>query len=261
MKKRYIKEEDAKMVVLPNAKEVIEKREEEQHAKKLISSMSKYYDAEDFWGAMGMVMFTSKKDFIINDYPEVSFKFYIVYSNVNNKLSIRYKINYDDDFNSIQHGHIWLEVRNIKIGNVLGLLNENGFLPPSIERISEINGDDIFDNLREDLRKLMYKDGEEEPTNIVKLNEEKIIGKQMIKINETKLKQIVSETIKRLLKESDNEYDYDGNYWQLIKNEYHNLCNLETKVPYHLKGEIQSMATKLQGMLSDIERTDTLSRI
>lgn len=199
MKKRYIKEENAKMVVLPNAKEGIEKREEEQHAKKLISSMSKYYDAEDFWGAMGMVMFTSKKDFIINDYPEVSFKFYIVYSNVNNKLSIRYKINVDDDFNSIQNGHIWLDVRNIKIGNVLGLLNENGFLPPSVRKISEINGDDIFDNLRDDLRKIMYKDDEEEPTNIVKLNEKKNNRKQLIKINENKLKQIISESVKRVL--------------------------------------------------------------
>lgn len=89
--------------------------------------------------------------------------------------------------------------------------------------------------------------------------------KQTIKINENQfnniITKIVKESVKRLLKESDNEYDYDSNYWQLIKNEYHNLCNLETKVPYHLKGEIHSMATKLQGMLSDIERMDTLSRI
>jgi len=89
--------------------------------------------------------------------------------------------------------------------------------------------------------------------------------KQTIKINENQLNniitKIVKESVKRVLKESDNEYDYDGNYWQLIKNEYHNLCNLETKVPYYLKGEIHSMATKLQGMLSDIERMDTLSSI
>lgn len=152
--------------------------------------------------------------------------------------------------------------------------------------------------------------------------------KQVIKINESQLKQVVTEIVKKMLKEEtsdswqhqdfdfsnacericreielgnydnritdaewvegmENKYEndnngtvgnirkaindrlsmistdlqYDGNYWQLIKNEYHNLCNLETKVPYHLKGEIHSMATRLQGMLSDIERMDTLSRI
>lgn len=205
--KRHINEEETKRVVLPNAKEGIEKREEEQYVKKLISSMSKYYDAEDFWDVMGMVMFTSKKEFIIKDYPDIPFKFYMVYSNVNHKLSIRYKINADDDFNSMQYGHRWLDVRNVKIGNVIGLLKENGFLPPSVKKIAEVNGDDIFDNLRTDLSKFGNNNGndtEETPTNIIKMNikeNRNMKQKQTVKINENQLRQIVTESVKRMLKE------------------------------------------------------------
>lgn len=239
--KRHINEDDAKRVILPNAKEGIEKREEEQCAKKLISSMSPYYDSEDFWDVMGMVMFTSKKEFIIKDYPDIPFKLYMVYSNVNNKLSIRYKINADEDFNSIQYGHRWLDVRNIKIGNVYGLLKKNGFLPPSLKKIAEVNGNDIFDNLRTDLSKYGYdnsNDTEEIPNNIIKMNVKEnrnMNKKQIIRINENQLKRIVTESVKRVLNES------------LEKNEIIN--NLEK-----LEDDLVSVASEIKDVFFRNER-------
>ena len=75
------------------------------------------------------------------------------------------------------------------------------------------------------------------------------------------IKKFVNESIKTVLKENDNIYDYDGNYEQLIKDEYHNLCDLETKVPYYLREEIHSMVVKLQGIMSDINMSSTISKI
>ena len=206
--KRHINEDDAKRVILPNAKEGIEKREEEKYAKKLILSMSSYYDAEDFWDAMGMVMFTSKNDFTIQDYPNTPFKIYIVYSNVNHKLSIRYKINGEETNEFTQTGHRWLEGRGVKVGEALKLIKDSGFLPPSVESISEVNGDDIFDDLRIELSKYTDDSEDEESKNIIKMNVKEnrnMKQKQIVRIDESKLAKIVKESVKRVLKESTNE--------------------------------------------------------
>jgi hypothetical protein len=55
-----------------------------------------------------------------------------------------------------------------------------------------------------------------------------------------------------LLKEKDN--DYVGNYDDLIKNEMHNLYELEAKVPVCYRAKIHSMAVSLQAMWQDIQR-------
>lgn len=55
--------------------------------------------------------------------------------------------------------------------------------------------------------------------------------KNGIKLTEQDVHKIVKETIKNVLNESDI-YDNDANYEQLIKNEMHNLYDLESKVPY-----------------------------
>ena len=207
MKKRKKIEEDAKRVVLPNAKNGIEIKEDAKYAKQLVSAMSSAYEVEDFWKIMGMLMFTSKNDFTIQDYPNTPFKIYIVYSNVNHKLSIRYKINGEETNEFTQTGHRWLEGRGVKVGEALKLIKDSGFLPPSVESISEVNGDDIFDDLRIELSKYTDDSEDEEPTNIIKMNvkENKNMGQQVIRINENQLRQIVTESVKKILKESTNE--------------------------------------------------------
>ena len=52
-----------------------------------------------------------------------------------------------------------------------------------------------------------------------------------MKITEKLIKKIVKESSDKVLNESDM-YDYDANYEALIRKEYHNLCDLESKVPY-----------------------------
>lgn len=212
MKKRKKIEEDAKRVVLPNAKNGIEIKEDAKYAKQLVSAMSSAYEVEDFWKIMGMVMFTSKNDFTIQDYPNTPFKIYIVYSNVNHKLSIRYKINCEETNEFTQTGHRWLEGRDVKVGEALKLIKDSGFLPPSVESISEINGDDIFDDLRIELSKYTDDSEDEEPKNIIKMNVKEnrnMKHKQIVRIDESKLAKIVKESVKRVLKEV---YYNDENY-------------------------------------------------
>ena len=84
--------------------------------------------------------------------------------------------------------------------------------------------------------------------------------KKRIKLTEQDVHKIVKETIKNVLNESDI-YDYDANYEQLIKNEMHNLYDLEGKVPYSYRQEIHSMINTLQGILSSIRMKDSISRI
>ena len=84
--------------------------------------------------------------------------------------------------------------------------------------------------------------------------------KKGIKLTEQDVHKIVEEAIKNVLSESDI-YDYDANYEQLIRNEMHNLYDLEGKVPYSYRQEIHSMVNTLQGILSSIRMNDSISRI
>lgn len=84
--------------------------------------------------------------------------------------------------------------------------------------------------------------------------------KKVIKLTEQDVHKIVKETIKNVLNENDI-YDYDANYEQLIRNEMHNLYDLEGKVPYSYRQEIHSMVNTLQGILSGIRMNDSISRI
>lgn len=84
--------------------------------------------------------------------------------------------------------------------------------------------------------------------------------KKGIKLTEQYVHKIVKETIKNVLSESDI-YDYDANYEELIRNEMHNLYDLEGKVPYSYRQEIHSMVNTLQGILSSIRMNDSISRI
>lgn len=84
--------------------------------------------------------------------------------------------------------------------------------------------------------------------------------KKSIKLTEQDVHKIVKETIKNVLNESDI-YDYDANYEQLIRNEMHNLYDLEGKVPYSYRQEIHSMVNTLQGILSGIRMNDSISSI
>ena len=84
--------------------------------------------------------------------------------------------------------------------------------------------------------------------------------KKRIKLTEQDVHKIVEETIKNVLNESDI-YDYDANYEQLIRNEMHNLYDLESKITYSYRQEIHSMVNTLQGILSGIRTNDSISRI
>ena len=84
--------------------------------------------------------------------------------------------------------------------------------------------------------------------------------KKRIKLTEQDIHKIVKESLKDVLNESDI-YDYDANYEELIRNEMHNLYDLEGKVPYSYRQEIHSMVNTLQGILSEIRMKDSISRI
>ena len=75
--------------------------------------------------------------------------------------------------------------------------------------------------------------------------------KNAVKLNEQQLRQIVAESIKKVLKE-----DYAGNYVQLIKEEMHRLYELEQKVPNYLQSKIHSMVISMQAMLEEAQRND-----
>lgn len=81
-----------------------------------------------------------------------------------------------------------------------------------------------------------------------------------MKITESVIKKIVKESIDKVLSESDM-YDYDANYEDLIRREYHNLCDLESKVPYSKRAEIHRLASALEGMLHDIRISNDIARV
>ena len=75
--------------------------------------------------------------------------------------------------------------------------------------------------------------------------------KNIVKINESTLRRLVAESVKKVLKE-----EYDGNYLQLIKEEMHRLYELEGKVPNSLQPEIHSMVISMQAILEEAQRND-----
>jgi len=83
--------------------------------------------------------------------------------------------------------------------------------------------------------------------------------KKIIKLTESDLHNIIKESVNKILE--NDTYDYDSNYEELIKNEYHNLCELETKVPYLMRPQIHSMAAEMQGILFDIKTKNDISKI
>lgn len=72
-----------------------------------------------------------------------------------------------------------------------------------------------------------------------------------IKLTESKLKQMIAESVKKVLNEN---IDYEGNYQELIKNAMHQLYDLEGKVPYSYRPKIHGMAVSLEAMYQDIQR-------
>ena len=86
-------------------------------------------------------------------------------------------------------------------------------------------------------------------TNKRRIKEGKNMEKNVVKINENTLRQIVAESVKKVLKE-----DYDGNYIELIKEEMHRLYDLEQKVPNRLQPEIHNMVVSMQAMLEEYQR-------
>ena len=75
-----------------------------------------------------------------------------------------------------------------------------------------------------------------------------------IKINKNQLKNLIKESIQKVFKESSfEENNYNGRYDELIKDEMHNLLDLERQVPMWLKPEIHSMVVKMQSILSEIK--------
>ena len=79
----------------------------------------------------------------------------------------------------------------------------------------------------------------------------KNMKKNTVKLNESQLRKIIAESVKKVLKE-----DYDGNYIQLIKEEMHRLYELEQKVPNYLQSEIHSMVNSMQAMIEEAQRND-----
>ena len=76
--------------------------------------------------------------------------------------------------------------------------------------------------------------------------------KNIIKLTESDLKKVISESVKKVLKEDEN--NYDPYYEELIKKEMHNLWDLSEKVPRAYRAEIYSIGNTLQALLQEIQR-------
>jgi hypothetical protein len=76
--------------------------------------------------------------------------------------------------------------------------------------------------------------------------------KNIIKLTESDLEKVISESVKKILKEG--EYNYDPNYAELIKREMHNLWDLSEKVPLAYRSKIYYMGNSLQALLQKIQR-------
>lgn len=75
--------------------------------------------------------------------------------------------------------------------------------------------------------------------------------KNIIKLTESDLKKVISESVKKVLEEG---YNYDPHYEELIKREMHNLWDLSEKVPMVYRSRIYSMGNSLQAILQKIQR-------
>lgn len=73
--------------------------------------------------------------------------------------------------------------------------------------------------------------------------------KKTIRLSERDLHRIITNVIN----EATENGDYDGNYEVLIRNEMHNLAELERKVPKCYEAEIHRMVVGLETMLSGIQ--------
>ena len=75
--------------------------------------------------------------------------------------------------------------------------------------------------------------------------------KNIIRLTESALKKVISESVKKVLEE---DYNYDPHYEELIKKEMHNLWDLSEKVPMVYRSRIYSMGNSLQAILQKIQR-------
>lgn len=75
--------------------------------------------------------------------------------------------------------------------------------------------------------------------------------KNIIKLTESDLKKVISESVNKVLEEG---YNYDPHYEELIKKEMHNLWDLSEKVPMVYRSSIYSMGNRLQAILQKIQR-------
>lgn len=75
--------------------------------------------------------------------------------------------------------------------------------------------------------------------------------KNIIRLTESALKKVISESVKKMLEE---DYNYDPHYEELIKKEMHNLWDLSEKVPMVYRSRIYSMGNSLQAILQKIQR-------
>ena len=82
------------------------------------------------------------------------------------------------------------------------------------------------------------------------------MNKKLIRLTESDLHKIVSETVSRMLKE-----DYNGRYDELVKDEMHRMAELERQVPEWLKPEIHGMVVTLESILSNIKTSRNIERI
>jgi hypothetical protein len=76
--------------------------------------------------------------------------------------------------------------------------------------------------------------------------------KNIIRLTESDLKKVISESVKKVLKEDEN--NYDPYYEELIKKEIHNLWELSEKVPMAYRTRIYFLANRLQALLQKIQR-------
>ena len=86
--------------------------------------------------------------------------------------------------------------------------------------------------------------------------ESKQTNKKLIRLTESDLHNIVSETVSRMLKE-----DYNGRYDELVKDEMYRMAELERQVPEWLKPEIHGMVVTLESILSNIKTSRDIERI
>lgn len=73
--------------------------------------------------------------------------------------------------------------------------------------------------------------------------------KRTIRLTESDLHRIITNVIN----EATENGDYDGNYEELIRNEMHNLAELERKVPKCYEAEIHQMVVGLEAILGGIK--------